>query len=104
VLKANLGPKDIPCRFGGEEFVFVLPGLDAARAEGVMERIRAALAASFNGDTARFTASIGIADSTHGPDLEEVLRAADAAVYAAKQGGRDRIVLAGAPRLVQAAG
>ncbi len=93
IVRANLRPQDVPCRFGGEEFVFVLPGYDAETAAAAMERLRVALGESFNGTGPIYSASFGVADSADGTDLESLLRVADAAVYSAKQLGRDRVVI-----------
>ncbi|MCC2637527.1 MAG: hypothetical protein K0Q68_1246 [Moraxellaceae bacterium] len=87
-------PVDVPARFGGEEFVILLPetGLEAAR--HVAERIRARLAeAEFESEGRRFriTLSIGLAEASDG-DGEKALRAADACLYRAKGEGRDRVV------------
>jgi hypothetical protein len=58
-----------------------------------MNRLRSQLAASFHGDTPRFTLSCGVADSDLAGTFQRVLRAADAAAYQSKQGGRDRVTL-----------
>jgi diguanylate cyclase (GGDEF)-like protein len=92
-------PIDVPARFGGEEFVVLLPetGLEAARV--VAERIAAMLReAVFEADGQRFsvTISIGITEVDDG-DPERALREADASLYQAKAAGRDRIVAAVAP-------
>ena len=88
---------DLPARYGGEEFVVILPGCSADEAVHVAERLRAGIAS----DEAplRVTASIGLAamhrDAT---DAESLVKAADAALYEAKNSGRDRTVAAH-PRL-----
>ncbi len=76
IVRANLRPQDVPCRFGGEEFVFVLPGYDAETAAAAMERLRVALGESFNGTGPIYSASFGVADSADGTDLESLLRVA----------------------------
>ena len=87
-------------RVGGEEFAVLLAGTDIPGAMIAAERLRAAIASHpaslANGQTIAVTASIGVAaaDSAKAPD--DLLHAADAALYAAKSAGRDRVVVAGA--------
>ncbi|GAA3574838.1 GGDEF domain-containing protein [Amycolatopsis ultiminotia] len=94
-------PKDITGRFGGEEFLVLLPEADATAAKVTAERIRTAIAeqrivttdkrggsAVVNGRTASIGAALLGAD---GSTLEQLLHAADAAVYAAKEGGRNQV-------------
>jgi diguanylate cyclase (GGDEF)-like protein len=99
ILRETSRSEDIACRSGGEEFVLVLPGADIAGALGRAERIRKALAAcSLRHGTAQLpsiTVSAGIAGfPKHGATLAEVLQAADRALYRAKDGGRNRSVVA----------
>jgi diguanylate cyclase (GGDEF)-like protein len=95
--------RDVVGRFGGEEFVVLLPGADGAEVVGVAERVRAGI----SGLTLRvtglhgavplsgLTASVGVAAFPwHGDGVEALLRAADAALFAAKSGGRDQVRLA----------
>ena len=84
---------DVVARYGGEEFAVVLPGLDAAQTEEAGERLRRAVAAS--PAAAAVTASVGAAAlPQHAPDAPALVAAADAAVYAAKASGRDRVATA----------
>lgn len=93
-------PADISARYGGEEFVVLLPDTDGAGAFAIAEQIRGA-AAGHKGeagapDLPPFTVSIGVAcvqPSEHGA-VEAFIDAADAALYRAKQAGRNRVVLA----------
>ena len=86
-------------RLGGEEFVIVLPQCDVASARAVAERVRSLLSdspvKSEAGDLS-MTASFGVACTAQRPDarVEHLLRAADIAMYRAKCGGRDRVVVA----------
>jgi two-component system cell cycle response regulator len=87
---------DLMCRLGGEEFVIVMPETRLAIAESVGERIRAAVAAapfSLAEDERAIavTVSIGIADSTGGETVADLLRRADQALYLSKNGGRNRV-------------
>lgn len=97
-------PTDVVGRFGGEEFLVLLPETDQAQATGAAERIRAAVAQLRIGSTdkrgeritvSERTASIGVAVyPDHGDSLEKLMQAADAAVYEAKEGGRNQVRLA----------
>lgn len=86
---------DLPCRPGGEEFTVVLPGSSAMNAVIVAERIRVRLAQAVRGSATPFTVSMGVAGREHGDTFENTLCLADAALYAAKEGGRDRVTLHG---------
>lgn len=87
------------CRFGGEEFVVVLPTADMRAAHARAERIRAKLhdlVVMHQGrSVGSITASFGVAAlPDHGMTEKDLLQAADAALYSAKREGRDRVVLA----------
>jgi diguanylate cyclase (GGDEF)-like protein len=95
-VKKELRAEDLACRYGGEEFAFVLPSAETHDAIEVVERIRLALAHATNrGDAPQFTASFGIAHSRDAGDLKEVIEKADQALFAAKDAGRDRTCLDG---------
>lgn len=83
----------IACRYGGEEFTLILPGADAAVAEALAERLRASVQEALNGDLA-ITVSVGYAALSHGSfeSAEQLFEAADSAMYAAKQQGRNQVV------------
>jgi len=85
---------DTASRYGGEEFVVVLPETDLDEAVEVAERIRSSLAARiFEGR--RVTLSVGAAEfPRHGDDVQPLIAAADAALYRAKEGGRNRVMRA----------
>jgi diguanylate cyclase (GGDEF)-like protein len=105
VLKhvAALGPGairevDIFGRYGGEEFLFILPGTDLAGAAICAERLRARLeSAVFPGLPAgrRVTATIGAASHAKGERVPALLARADAALYSGKGAGRNRVVAMG---------
>jgi diguanylate cyclase (GGDEF)-like protein len=87
-------PVDVPARYGGEEFVVLLPETDLAAAQVVAERLGDQFRDQVFESEGRYfsvTISIGIAQSADG-DGEKALRHADANLYAAKHGGRDRVV------------
>lgn len=105
-LKQELRPYDVIGRFGGEEFVALLPGIGARDANAIAERIRAAIASiamsdipgaansprAEQGGSKGLAASVGVAYfPAHGDDLEAVLSTADAALYMAKSAGRNRV-------------
>ncbi len=96
VVKQNVRGSDIACRYGGEEFVVILPEatLKVAidRAEKIRHGIEEMKLTSTGKPLDRVTASFGIAlFPTHAGDEEALLRAADEALYQAKAGGRNRV-------------
>jgi diguanylate cyclase (GGDEF)-like protein len=95
-LRANLRPDDTASRYGGEEFVLLLPDTSIAEARTALDRLRVTLA----GDIAAsgnvpFTASWGLTASETGETFGEMLQSADEALYAAKRAGRNRVSVAG---------
>jgi diguanylate cyclase (GGDEF)-like protein len=95
LLRLELRPHDVLARFGGEEFVLVLDDLNLPDAVRLAERLRAGIeqtVASMGDVAVRFTASLGVACSDqHGYDLIRLISAGDAALYAAKRAGRNRV-------------
>lgn len=94
IVRANLRPTDKAARLGGEEFCIVLEQVSPSEASAVAERIRAALEATapLSGSFGPPTVSAGVAIAFGGDDtFETLLRRADAALYAAKQHGRNRV-------------
>ncbi|MGH3183808.1 MAG: GGDEF domain-containing protein, partial [Streptosporangiaceae bacterium] len=91
-LQQGLRNTDLVARFGGEEFIAVLPERDAQRAAEIAERLRARmeeLRVEFEGRELGVTASFGIAALAGGDAWSELLRRADHALYEAKRAGRN---------------
>ena len=105
VLRGALRDGDSVARYGGEEFFVLLPETPAATAADLAKRVRAALA-KHSPPAGPVTLSFGIAAyPANGDSGETLIRAADAALYEAKRGGRDRSVVArGADRVKAARG
>ena len=98
ILSSSVRENDVAARYGGEEFALYLPGLDASGAREVAERIRERTEATIiplgPGSTGRITVSIGIAAApADGVERMVLLKAADEALYRAKQAGRNRVML-----------
>ncbi|MGH7672757.1 MAG: GGDEF domain-containing protein, partial [Gemmatimonadales bacterium] len=96
ILRRTTRGVDCVARYGGEEFLVMLLETTITVAQTVGQRIRERVAAeTFEGG--RITVSIGAAEyPSHGDTPEELIATADAAMYQAKTGGRDRVVAAGA--------
>ena len=107
-LRSQLRDYDVVGRFGGEEFVVLLPRADVNEARRVAERLRSRvgrMAIAVDDAMITVTISAGVAImSVHGDDLIDLLTAADLALYRAKELGRDRICLPVAPTCPPRAG
>lgn len=101
LLRDAVRPGDLPARYGGEEFVVLLPGSRGAQGQQIGERINELFRREV-WPNRPVTVSVGIAEAHHGDDSASLIARADAALYAAKHGGRDRTVLAELP--ISAAG
>jgi diguanylate cyclase (GGDEF)-like protein len=104
-LRSATRPSDVIGRFGGEEFVLLLPDADVTEAKAAGERIRQTIAGLHVPTTDKRGGPVAIANRTtsvgvavypeHANQLDDLLQAADAAVYEAKENGRDQVCLAG---------
>ena len=101
-IRSTVRGADLACRYGGEEFVVVMPDTDAAAAAAIAERLRG-IVESFPfhlktaGKMLNITASLGISCNTSGAETpEQLLKQADRALYEAKNNGRNRVVAAAA--------
>ena len=93
-LRGQLRPQDVVARYGGEEFVIVLPGTSLPDAARAVERLQENLAEVITErGSVPFTASWGLTDASAGATFQEVLNAADLAMYEAKRAGRNRLVV-----------
>ncbi|HYC43187.1 MAG TPA: sensor domain-containing diguanylate cyclase [Noviherbaspirillum sp.] len=98
-LRSCIRPEEALGRYGGEEFLIVLPGSSHKTATAVAERMRATIAAqpeSINGVALNLTISAGIASTDLFPSAttEDLISKADMALYAAKDAGRNRVITA----------
>jgi diguanylate cyclase (GGDEF)-like protein len=100
-LRESVRDIDLAARWGGEEFIMILPGTDAQGAAHLASRVRAAFARrpvlGPDGTRIELSASFGVAAFPDLASAAELIAAADAALYAAKRAGKDRVVTAPAP-------
>ena len=99
-LTGNARRSDVPCRYGGDEFLVLLIDMDTHAAGAAAERLRQVVSAmpiAYEGAEVGVTISAGVAsaDLDRSSTLQELIEQADKALYAAKQGGRDRVVVFG---------
>jgi diguanylate cyclase (GGDEF)-like protein len=95
VLRSQSRSDDVVARMGGEEFVTLLPGAGVEEAIAYAERVRAAVAEQGAGhDLPRVTVSAGVSAEVAPLSVDELVHSADAALYAAKRAGRDRVLVA----------
>lgn len=95
-LAAHVRSADLAARFGGDEFVLLLPHTSVSEAEALAHRVRRAVGVTAPGDPYRVTVSIGLAGFVppgNGPSPRELLDAADRALLRAKREGRDGVGL-----------
>ena len=103
VIGRLVRPGDVAARFGGDEFVIVLPDTGTEEAHRLAESVRKSIEAceQLDGedvDLSRVTASVGVATfPVHAADAESLFRQADAAMYSAKRSGKNRVSVAPDP-------
>ena len=93
VLQESMRPSDVLCRFGGEEFVLMLPDTGAEDACTAVRRFLDEFSARvLPGVGRRMTFSAGVIDHDYFETLDEAIERADAATYAAKRAGKNRVL------------
>lgn len=98
VLRQSLRGSDFIARYGGEEFVVIFPSTGRTDAAAAAEKLRSAVETSpfnFRGEPVRVTASLGVAVVQAGDSAEALFARADQALYQAKDGGRNNVVICG---------
>ena len=94
-LREFLRPTDLVARFGGDEFAVLLPEINIKQARQTAERIRQQIAALSPASlSTAITVSIGISDRADNDDVATLVQRADAAIYDAKEAGRNRVLVA----------
>lgn len=108
VIRNTVRATDTPARYGGDEFLVLLPETDAAGAYVVAEKLRhdiAAFAIQVSDRTIRTSVSVGLVTYPEdGTTADALITSADAALYEAKRGGRNRVAAAAVVRAATAAG
>ena len=96
LLNASIRDEDLACRYGGDEFILLLPNCPTQEAEAVAERIRRMFVCESRRFKVDLGMSIGLASvlGADGQDPEELIKRADGSVYQAKQSGRNQVVSA----------
>jgi diguanylate cyclase (GGDEF)-like protein len=103
LLLRNLRGTDLCARYGGEEMIVLMPATDVAQARLTAERLRQGIAAApltlADGRSVHLTVSGGLAQWQPGIQIDDLIHAADHALYQAKDGGRNQIVAMGTPEM-----
>lgn len=97
VIKASIRPTDIVCRYGGEEFVILLPGTGLQDSVMVISRLQRELTKRFflhDNQRLLITFSAGVAERRTGESRDDAIGRADSAMYIAKRSGKNRVVVA----------
>jgi diguanylate cyclase (GGDEF)-like protein len=97
-ITAALRPTDFAARYGGEELIVILPATGQAGASMVAQRLcdqvrQSIVFSDMRKPLPHITASFGVATLAHGQDAEALISIADAALYRAKEAGRDRVAV-----------
>ena len=92
MIKISTRDSDVCSRYGGDEFIIILPNTDIAKASFIGERIRRSIEVSKkNAEDMNITISMGVTEFHKDMTVEEFIRKADEAMYVSKTGGRNRI-------------
>lgn len=94
VIKRRIRKSDLPCRWGGEEFIVLFDDCDVAHAASIADSIRSAVQEtpiSDPDDGMRITISAGVAEFADGDDVDSLIMRADQSLYRAKNSGRNRV-------------
>jgi diguanylate cyclase (GGDEF)-like protein len=91
ILRVNIRSSDFPGRWGGEEFLVICPQTDLDGVKAVAEKLRAAIASHDFPSVGNKTSSFGVATYQIGESADELMARADAALYRAKENGRNRV-------------
>jgi diguanylate cyclase len=97
VIKASVRPTDVVCRYGGEEFIILLPGTSLQDSVTVISRLQRELTKRFflhDNQRLLITFSAGVTERRAGESRDETISRADAAMYTAKRSGKNRVVVA----------
>ena len=94
LLKTFARETDTPSRWGGEEFLVLLPRQNSVQAGAAAERLRQAVSETQFSGAGKVTASFGVAEYSPGETIEDLIKRVDDALYRAKEEGRDRVVVA----------
>jgi diguanylate cyclase (GGDEF)-like protein len=93
IIKKHCRSTDVAGRFGGEEFAALLPEVTPENAKTFAERVRSAVENTFKGTVYKVTLSLGLAGANAEDDTTTFIKRADAALYEAKRGGRNKVCL-----------
>jgi diguanylate cyclase len=97
VIRSTVRPTDLVCRYGGEEFVILLPGTSLQDSIVVISRLQRELTKRFflhDNQRLLLTFSAGVAERHSGETREQTIGRADAAMYQAKRSGKNRVLVA----------
>ena len=95
-ITENVRANDLPCRWGGEEFAVILPGVALEPAAAIGERIRKRFAEKvilYEGQSIKKSVSLGLGQARPGEDLESLVHRVDQALYQAKKAGKNQLCL-----------
>jgi len=90
ILQQSLRQSDLPARWGGEEFLLILPYADAEAAAQAARRVHQALGKYSHSEAGAITVSMGVATFRRNEGIDSLLKRADQALYRAKESGRNR--------------